>query len=128
MISAAAASTRTSGPRKFKLAGLGKTLKGPIPWAHRAGTILRNGNFEQTTNTDENVFIPDGELHIKPTLQDEALIYSDNVLNLTESGLCTGTGQSDCVAVTNTTNGTIVNPVKSGRITTKKGATIQYCK
>ena len=32
----------------------------------------------------------------------------------------------DCVSSTNTTNGTIVNPVKSGRINTKKGATIKY--
>lgn len=33
---------------------------------------------------------------------------------------------SDCVAKTNITAGTIVNPVKSGRINTKPGATIKY--
>ena len=32
----------------------------------------------------------------------------------------------ECNAVTNTTNGTIIPPIKSGRINTKKGATIKY--
>lgn len=85
-----------------------------------------NGVFEETTNTDENSFIKDGELWIKPTLQDEKLITSNNVLNLTAKGICTSDVWSDCVAVTNTTNGTIVNPVKSARLNTKNGASIQY--
>lgn len=85
-----------------------------------------NGQFEETTNTDENVFIKDGMLHIKPTLQDKNLITTNNVMNLTKTGLCTGDKLSDCVTSTNTTNGTIVNPVKSGRVSTKKGATIKY--
>lgn len=45
---------------------------------------------------------------------------------MTQSGLCTSNVVSNCVAGTNVTNGTIVNPVKSGRINTKKGATIKY--
>lgn len=84
-----------------------------------------NGQFEETTNTDENVFLKDGVLVIKPTLQDESLINNNNIIDLTGSG-CTGTKYTDCVAVTNTTNGTIVNPVKSGRINTKLGASIKY--
>jgi beta-glucanase (GH16 family) len=63
-------------------------------------------------------------LVIKPTLQDESLINNDNVINLGDS--CTGTKWSDCMVATNTTNGTIVNPVKSGRINTKLGASIKY--
>lgn len=43
-----------------------------------------------------------------------------------KDGSCSSTVWSDCVAVTNTTNGTIVNPVKSGRISTKKGASIKF--
>ena len=39
---------------------------------------------------------------------------------------CSSDKFSNCVAVTNVTNGTIVNPVKSGRINTKAGATIKY--
>lgn len=49
-----------------------------------------------------------------------------HVLNLKKQGICTGTLWTDCVAVTNSTNGTVINPVKSARINTKKGASIQY--
>ena len=86
----------------------------------------RNGEFEQTTTTEENVFIKDGNLFIKPTLQDEKLIDTTNVINLTAQGICTSDTAFNCVAATNTTNHTIVNPVKSGRINTKKGAVITY--
>ncbi|KAI9841999.1 MAG: hypothetical protein M1838_003326 [Thelocarpon superellum] len=85
-----------------------------------------NGQFEYTTNTNENAFIDGGQLHIKPTLQDASLIEKNNVLNLTATKQCTSKVWSDCYAVTNTTNGTIINPVKSARINTKKGATIKY--
>ncbi|MCJ1251402.1 hypothetical protein MMC30_008635 [Trapelia coarctata] len=85
-----------------------------------------NGQFEQTTATEENVFIQNGQLYIKPTLQDTNLVESNNVIDLRKDGGCSSDKWSDCVAVTNTTNGTIVNPVKSGRISTKKGATIKY--
>jgi beta-glucanase (GH16 family) len=65
-------------------------------------------------------------LVIKPTLQNEDLITKNNVINLTEAGTCTSNMWFNCVATTNTTNGTIVNPVKSARINTKAGASIQY--
>jgi len=97
----------------------------PFPTGHGTNACS-NGDFEMTTNTDENVFIQDGELWIKPTLQDEKLITQNSVIDLTKEGICTSTAWSDCHAVTNVTNGTIVNPAKSGRINTKKGAQIQY--
>ena len=78
-----------------------------------------------TTDSDENVFIQDGILTIKPTLQDENLVENNNVLDLRTSG-CTGTKWTDCIATTNTTNGTIINPVKSARINTKLGASIKF--
>lgn len=53
------------------------------------------------------------------------MINNNNIIDLSGSG-CTGAKFTDCVAVTNTTNGTIVNPVKSGRINTKLGASIKY--
>ena len=68
----------------------------------------------------------DGSLFIKPTLQDEKLITTNNVINLTKEGICASDRWSDCVTSTNTTNGTIIQPVKSGRINSKKGATIKY--
>lgn len=81
-----------------------------------------------TTNTDENVFVRDGELWIKPTLQDEKLITTNSILDLAKQGICTSNVWSDCHAVTNVTNGTIINPVKSARINTQKGVSIQYGK
>lgn len=86
-----------------------------------------NGQFEETTNTDENAFIKNGQLYIKPTVQDSKLVESNNVINLLKDG-CTGSTWASCVAVTNTTNGTIVNPVKSARLNTKAGASIKYGK
>ncbi|EMC94585.1 glycoside hydrolase family 16 protein [Baudoinia panamericana UAMH 10762] len=85
-----------------------------------------NGQFEETTNTNENSYVKDGMLYIKPTLQDESLINNNNVLNLLQDGSCTATDWYACVAVTNTTNGTIINPVKSARLNTKVGASIKY--
>ena len=84
-----------------------------------------------TTTDDTNIFIKDGSLIIKPTLQDAQLIDTNNVIDLTKDGLCTADKTSEkyftnCVAATNVTNGTIVPPVKSGRINTKAGAKIKY--
>ncbi|KAH8717089.1 concanavalin A-like lectin/glucanase domain-containing protein [Phaeosphaeriaceae sp. PMI808] len=84
-----------------------------------------NGHFDMTTDTEENVFVKDGVLTIKPTLQDRNLIETNNVLDLRGHG-CTGSKWTDCVTSTNTTNGTIINPVKSGRINTKLGASIKF--
>ncbi len=87
-----------------------------------------NGQFEETTVTDENVFVQNGMLHIKPTLQDPKLIDTNNTVDLRIDGICTSSLWSSCMISTNTssTNQTIVNPVKSGRINTKKGAVIKY--
>jgi hypothetical protein len=81
-----------------------------------------------TTGGDENVYIENGNLIIKPTLQDAKLIDKDSIIDLLKDGTCTSKLPSDCIAATNTTSGnaTIVPPTKSGRIHTKKGATIKY--
>lgn len=65
-------------------------------------------------------------LVIKPTLQDAKLMTTNNVINLTKTGTCTSDLWFNCVATTNVTNGTVVNPVKSARLNTKKGASIKY--
>ncbi|CZS98780.1 hypothetical protein WAI453_001825 [Rhynchosporium graminicola] len=85
-----------------------------------------NGQFEQTTLDDTNVFVSDGKLIIKPTLQNAELIEANNVINLTKEGVCSSDIIKNCVAQTNLTTGSIVPPVLSGRINTKKGATIRY--
>lgn len=83
------------------------------------------GTFDQTTNTDENAFIANSVLVLKPTLQDPNFVINDTFLDLRHDG-CTGRLFRDCVATTNITNGTIVPPVRSGRVNTRLGATIQY--
>ncbi|RKF61049.1 Beta-1,3-glucan-binding protein [Erysiphe neolycopersici] len=85
-----------------------------------------NGQFEQTTITDENVYVENGKLIIKPTLQESFLIEQNSVINLTSDGICSSNLLSNCVTITNLTTGTIVQPVKSGRINTKMGARIKY--
>ena len=65
-------------------------------------------------------------LIIKPTLQNSTLMETNNVINLLKDGTCTSDSWFNCVAVTNTTNGTVVNPVKSARLNTKKAAFIKY--
>lgn len=72
------------------------------------------------------MFVQDGKLIIKPTLQDATLIDGNNVINLTSDGTCTSDILTNCVSITNSSAGTIVQPVKSGRINTKAGATIKY--
>lgn len=92
------------------------------------GKLLKrssNGDFSEATDSDENVFIRDGLLHIQPTLQDESLINENTVIDLTSQG-CVGAQWKDCHAVTNTTNGTIIPPTRSARLITKGGVSIKY--
>lgn len=47
-------------------------------------------------------------------------------MNLTKEGICSSKRWTDCISSTNITNGSIINPVKSGRISTKVGAKIKF--
>lgn len=79
-----------------------------------------------TTGGDENVFVRDGCLIIKPTIQSDNYLQSTSLVNLTADGTCTSDAPSDCVVSANQTSGEIVQPTKSGRITTKNFAVIRY--
>ncbi|CCX34650.1 Similar to Beta-1,3-glucan-binding protein; acc. no. Q8N0N3 [Pyronema omphalodes CBS 100304] len=86
-----------------------------------------NGQFEYTTKDEENSYVKDGALYIRPTLQDEKLITTNGAtIDLRKMGICSSDQWYNCISTTNTTNGTIVNPVKSARLSTKKGAHITY--
>lgn len=76
----------------------------------------------------ENVFVDNGNLVIKATLEDDARILKNYKIDLLSDKTCTATDAKSCIAFTNTTlgNDTIVPPVLSGRITTKKSANIKY--
>lgn len=114
--------TQIFGERKFNSEALGTPIH---PSLHIADPH-RTGDFAMTANIEEHVFIKDEELWIKPTLQDESLINQNIVVDLKKERICTSKAWENCHAVTNTTNGTIINPVKSARSNTKKGASIQY--
>ena len=85
-----------------------------------------NHEFEVTTDDEENVFIQDGQLYIKPSLQDATLINNNYTLDMRNSCTATSDIWASCVAITNTNNGSIIPPVKSGRINTIRGASIKY--
>lgn len=84
------------------------------------------GSFEMTTGGDENVFVRDNQLVIKPTIWDKTYIDNTRLVNLTADGTCTSTSPDNCVLSANLTAGEIVQPVKSGRISTKKFHVIRY--
>ncbi|KAF2839973.1 glycoside hydrolase family 16 protein [Patellaria atrata CBS 101060] len=86
-----------------------------------------NGQFEMTTSDEENIFVKDGNLIIKPTLQDESLINQDKfVINLMDDGICSSEKWYNCITGNNATNGTIINPVKSARLSTRSSRSIKY--
>ena len=100
-----------------------------------------------TTSSTNNSYVQNGYLYITPTLTSD-IIGADNVLNgytynLTDctynatnpAALPNGSNTSTfdatayyqaCGAVSNSTSGTIINPVQSARISTRNSASIQY--
>lgn len=119
-----------SGPEKS-----GSTVMGMSPpplFSLLCGTNIRNNQFEWTSASDNNSYIQDGTMYIVPTLTSEHLgvdaISNGYTLNLTTDGTCTSTNVTQCGAVSNSTLGTIINPVMSSRLTTKGKASIKYGK
>ena len=55
-------------------------------------------------------------------------MYDGYVLNLTTDGTCTSSDVTMCAIRSNKTAGTIINPVRSARLTTKGKKTITYGK
>ncbi|KAL5449582.1 hypothetical protein PMIN06_006806 [Paraphaeosphaeria minitans] len=95
-------------------------------WTIEIGVKGFGGSFEQTTNDLNNVWVGDeGVLYLRPTLQDDFLVNNNNVIDLRTQG-CSSKDWTDCVATTNTTNGTIINPVKSASVNTMLGGSIKY--
>ncbi|KAH7886769.1 glycoside hydrolase family 16 protein [Phlebopus sp. FC_14] len=106
-----------------------------------------NGEFEMTTSSSNNSYVSNGYLYITPTLTSDAIgagnIFNGYTYNLTD---CTynitnpealpGSTNSTtwdatayyqaCGAVSNSTTGTVINPVQSARISTKNSASIRY--
>ncbi|KAK4934645.1 hypothetical protein LTR10_024148 [Elasticomyces elasticus] len=93
-----------------------------------------SGSFECTTTDPKNAYVDAEGLHIVPTLTTEstsitAAELNDNyVLNLTTAGTCTAVSDdpNDCSIRSNDTSGTIINPVRSARLSTSKRKNITY--
>ena len=93
-----------------------------------------SGSFEWTTKDPKNAYTDGEGLHIVPTLTTDSTdittdqLLDNYVLNLTTTGECTTTGVDNCSIRSNKTAGTIINPVRSARLTTKGKKTITYGK
>jgi beta-glucanase (GH16 family) len=91
-----------------------------------------NGEFQWTTDSDNNSFVDNGILYLTPTLTSDHLgeeaINNGYTLNLTQDGTCTSNNVSQCVAVSNTSKLTVINPVMSARLITKNTVSIKYGK
>lgn len=93
-----------------------------------------SGTFEWTTDDPKNAYTDSEGLHIVPTLTTETTSITkdqliDNfVLNLTTDGTCTTQGIDNCSIRSNKTAGTIINPVRSARLSTKGKKSITYGK
>ncbi|KZV89657.1 concanavalin A-like lectin/glucanase [Exidia glandulosa HHB12029] len=86
-----------------------------------------NGEFEWSTNSENNSRVEDGILYITPTLT-ENVIGRDAVFdgyNLTLSD-CTSGNSSDCWVYSNSSAGTVINPVQSARLSTRLSKSIKY--
>lgn len=107
----------------------------PKVWNHEVETGgFGTGEFEWTTDSPDNSFIQDGILYIMPTFTDDlsngsTLLSNGGNVNLTNNG-CTATSQMDanCYAITNFTAKTIVNPVRSARLSTRGNISLKYGK
>ncbi|CAD6448760.1 84755455-ab05-4b84-aba7-01394a00b53e [Sclerotinia trifoliorum] len=97
------------------------------------------GSFEWTTNDPQNAYTDAEGLHIVPTLTvnstniTPAQILNGYTLNLTTDNRADGVCTSDdagtsCSMYSNITAGTIINPVRSARLSTKGKKTIKYGK
>lgn len=94
--------------------------------------LVSYGSFQWTTSSTNNSFVEDSTLYIVPTLTSDQLgtdaIINGYTLNLTADGTCTSTNVSQCVAVSNSSQLTVINPVQSARLITKNAVNIKYGK
>jgi Glycosyl hydrolases family 16 len=91
------------------------------------------GEFEWTTADPANSYVQNNTLVIMPTLTDQGVLTDAQVsngytLNLTADGTCTSDEEEACVAISNSTAQTIINPVRSARLSTKGSRWIKYGK
>ncbi|KAK3075863.1 hypothetical protein LTR53_000436 [Teratosphaeriaceae sp. CCFEE 6253] len=105
----------------------------PNTWSYeiqRGG--FGTGSFDWTTDDPKNAYTDAEGLHIVPTLTTEttditnAQLNDGYVLNLTTAKTCTSDDYTMCSIRSNVTAGTIINPVRSARLSTKSKKSIRY--
>ncbi|GFZ51700.1 hypothetical protein JCM24511_09468 [Saitozyma sp. JCM 24511] len=102
-------------------------------WSHEVRVDgYGNHEFGWTTTSANNSFVQDGVLYIVPTLTSDSLgtaaITNGYTLNLTADGTCTSTNVSQCAVVSNSSTGSIINPVQSARLITRDKVSVKYGK
>ncbi|KAL6404442.1 hypothetical protein AUP68_13834 [Ilyonectria robusta] len=111
-------------------------------WSHEVQMNgFGTGSFDWTTSDPANSYVDARGLHIVPTLTLESTditykqLTNGYTVNLTKDGTCTSREQrvsnvagisQPCSAKSNSTKGTIINPVRSARLTTAGKKTIKY--
>ncbi|KIR68677.1 hypothetical protein I314_01100 [Cryptococcus bacillisporus CA1873] len=105
----------------------------PDIWEHEVRLDgYGSGSFQWTTASSSNSYIQGGILYIVPTPTSDhlgvAAITNGYTLNLTADGTCTSNNVSQCVAVSNSSLLTVINPVQTARLITKNAASIKYGK
>ncbi|ODO09972.1 hypothetical protein I350_02196 [Cryptococcus amylolentus CBS 6273] len=102
-------------------------------WQHEVRTDgYGPGSFSWTTASSNNSYVEDGILYIVPTLTSDTIgidaVTSGYTLNLTADGTCTSSNVSQCVAVSNSSKLTVINPVQTARLITKNTVSLKYGK
>ena len=105
----------------------------PDNWLHEVRLDgYGHGEFEWTTASNNNSFVQNGILYLVPTLTSDIIgedaITNGYRLNLTTDRTCTSTNVSQCAAVSNSSQLTVINPVRSARLTTRNSASMRYGK
>jgi beta-glucanase (GH16 family) len=92
------------------------------------------GSFDWTTNDPKNAYTDANGLHIVPTITTQvtnitsAQLFNGYTVNLTADGTCSSNDKASCIRVSNSTIPTMINPVRSARLTTKGKHRITYGK
>ncbi|KAK7472065.1 hypothetical protein VKT23_000179 [Stygiomarasmius scandens] len=85
-----------------------------------------NGEFQMTTNSDDNLKVQNGQLYLIPTLTSDSVdIFNGDTY--TVDG-CTETGNKSACSVTPDGSTIVINPVMSARLNTSGTVSIKYGK
>jgi beta-glucanase (GH16 family) len=94
-------------------------------------TSCRNGEFQMTTTSPNNLYTSNSQLYILPTLTSDAIgtaaIFDKGSYTL-DGCTTTSTNKTACTATSSAAKGAVINPVMSARISTQGKVNIQYGK